>query len=113
MRWMMAAVAALAIVAGVFSSYGTASADAALAETFSATTADTINTGAPFGFLDVEASGGDVGVRVFGDRFESGDDSLVVESGERLKLDLYKAGTRATSFAVYPASGATASGIYF
>jgi len=112
MRYVVAALM-VAALAGVYGTSVSTSADAGLVETFSSTSTDTINAGAAFGYLDVGASGGNVGLKVFGYRFESGDDSLVIESGQRMKIDLYKAGTRATSFAVYPASGATASGIYF
>ena len=112
MRYVIAALL-VAALAGVYGTSVSTSADAALVETFSSTSTDTINAGAAFGYLDVGASGGNVGLKVFGYRFESGDDSLIVQSGDVINIDLYTAGTQATSFAVYPAGGATARGYYW
>ena len=112
MRYVIAALL-VAAVAGVYGTSVSTSVDAALVGYFSKTSTDTVAADAAFGFLSLEAVGGNVGLKVFGYRFESGDDSLIVQSGDVINIDLYTAGTQATSFAVYPAGGATARGYYW
>jgi len=87
--------------------------DAGLVGYFSVSSADTVVASDTWGFASIEAVSGDVGLRVLGDKYDATDDSIVIQSGEILNLDLYQSGQTARAIAIYPGAGATARGLYW
>lgn len=112
MRYVLMAllVAAASFAGWALSPNDTEAADALYG---SSASADTVWCSPFAGFVSVEAVSGAVGLRVFGGHFSATTDSLIIQSGDILNIDLYSANRFFAAFAVYPGAGATARYVYW